>query len=77
MIDTRKCRTGEEVYDAMDIQFYVSGLNELLSRASELECRKRILNNHITNINSLIDKYNRYISAYKQVYPERPWEDIE
>ncbi len=77
MIDTRKCRTGEEIYDAMSIQFYVFGLNNLLFRLSELEYRKRILDDHMNDIKSQIDKYNRYISTYKQVYPERPWEDIE
>ena len=77
MVDTSKCKTGEEVYDAMSVQFYVSGLNDLLFRLSELERRKRILDDHINDIKSQIDKYNKYISTYKQVYPIRPWEDIE
>jgi hypothetical protein len=76
MIDTSKCKTEEELYDAMEYVHYSTGIDDLKFKLYKLEWTQRIIQGHIDEIEKQINKYMRYIYAYKTVYPNRPWEHV-
>ena len=77
MINKSKCKTKEELYDTTEIEYYKSGLPRLEYRIETLEMMLRSTKNHLKELEAQRNKYIGYISAYNEVYPNRPWEDIE
>ena len=77
MIDTRLCKTEEELYDAMECESYVKGIEDLKYQQNRAREFMRTIEGLIYQLQGQIEKYEHYIQTYKDVYPERPWEDIE
>ena len=74
MIDTSKCRTSEERYDAITYEQYSSGIIQLEKQIDKIESMKRTLDSEMNQLKNQINKYESYILAYKNIYPNRPWE---
>lgn len=76
-IDTSKCKTDEELFDALEYVHYISGLEQLENRLWEMRSLIKVIDSHICQLEDQVAKYERCINAYKEVYPHRPWEDCK
>ena len=73
-IDTSKCKTDEELFDALEYAHFVSGMEQLESRLWDMQVFIKQIDSYVCQLEDQIAKYERYINAYKEVYPNRPWE---
>ncbi len=76
MIDTSKCKTREEIYDAMEAEHISVSMQALQMRLGKLETFKRKIERDIEKTEQELNKLDSYMSIYKQTYPNRPWEDV-
>ena len=74
-IDTSKCKTDEELFDALEYVHYMSGIKQLESRLWEMRYYMKTIDSYVCQLEDQLAKYERYVNAYKEVYPHRPWED--
>lgn len=70
MVDTNKCITNEELYDAIVYEQYSSGIIQLEKKIYKIELMKRTLDSEVNQLKNQINKYKSYISAYENVYPK-------
>ena len=76
MIDTRKCKTYEERYDAIASEHFKMEMKKDEKYLSNIKRKLEFLQLCITTIENDIERLNKYITAYETTYPNRPWEVV-
>ena len=74
LIDTSKCKTDEELFDALEYAHYMSGIEQLEKRLWDMRTFMKTIDSYVCQLEDQVAKYERCINAYKEVYPNRPWE---
>ena len=76
MIDTRKCKTYEERYDAIASEHFKMEIKKDEKNLSITKKRLELLQACITVLEDDINRLKKYITAYETTYPNRPWEVV-
>lgn len=74
-INTSKCQTDEELFDTLEYIHYKSCIEQLENRLWDMQLQMKMIDSSICQLKDQLAKYERYVDAYKKVYPHRPWED--
>ena len=76
MIDTRKCKTYEERYDAIASEHFKMEMKKDEKYLSNIKRKLEFLQLCITTLENDIERLQKYITAYETTYPNRPWEVV-
>ncbi len=76
MIDTRKCKTYEERYDAIASEHFKMEMKKDEKYLSNIKRKLEFLQVCITTLENDIERLKKYITAYETTYPNRPWEVV-
>ena len=76
MIDTRKCETYEERYDAIASEHFKMEIRKNEKNLSSIKRKLEFLQACIDVLEKDNKRLSNYITAYETTYPNRPWEVV-
>ena len=76
MIDTRKCKTYEERYDAIASEHFKMKIEKDEKILCDIKQKLELFQACATIYENDINRLKKYITAYETTYPNRPWEVV-